>query len=143
MLLVGGCSTAASSAGATPTHSPTTTPAFGTGIVTFGKSYNTNTLGIVGAETVFKTTTPLIAWSASFREAAGTTSVTSILASRTGSGVEITINEQQAQISDPRDDLIANKADLAWIAGRKPGTYVLRYLRGATVLAEGTFRLVR
>ena len=47
------------------------------------------------------------------------------------------------ELADPESNIVANKIDLASLLDRKPGTYVMRYLRGGTTLAEGTFRLVK
>jgi len=39
---------------------------------------------------------------------------------------------------------LANQIDLALLLDRKPGTYVMRYMRDdGTVLAEGEFTLVK
>jgi len=38
---------------------------------------------------------------------------------------------------------LANRLNLALLVGRKPGTYVMRYLRESDVLAEGMFTLTR
>jgi hypothetical protein len=124
---------------------PTDPPAVeaGTGIISFGASYNTNTLRIIKPATSFKTSSKLIAWSAELSEAAGDTAIKLILASQSSGGGETVIYRVDAEVADPKFDVIANKVDLASLLDRKPGTYVMRYLRGGTTLAEGTFRLVK
>ena len=124
---------------------PTDPPTFegGTGIISFGASFNTNTLKIIKPATSFKTSSKLIAWSAELSEAAGDTAIKLILASRTSGGGETVIYRLDAEVADPEFTILANKTDLAFLVDRKPGTYVMRYLRGGTTLAEGTFRLVK
>ena len=99
---------------------------FGTGVITFGTAYDPDDLSIPQPRASFKTTTKKIAWSASLLTPAGATSLTLILA-----------------VSDPSFDVLANEADLALLLDRKAGTYVMRYLRGSDVLAEGQFALVK
>lgn len=120
---------------------PTDAPVVGSGLIRFGTGYDTNTLAITGARSTFARTYRPIAWSAEFSEPAGATTLTWILAKVTGGSVETTITTQDVTISNPQDDLVANKGDLAFIVGNGKGTYVMRYLRGATVLAEGRFTL--
>ena len=68
--------------------------------------------------------------------------MTLVLARVTKGGSESIVVTTEVSISNPDFDLIANEADLATIADNKRGKYVLRYLREATILAEGTFELV-
>jgi transcriptional regulator with XRE-family HTH domain len=91
----------------------------------------------------FKRTLKEIAWSARFSETAGSTTLTIVLARVGQGGSEELLVSEDVQISNPDFDTIANSADLAGIADNKAGTYVLRYLRESTILAEGTFRLVK
>jgi len=151
-LVLAGCSDTANAPvparTAAPTTAPTAVPAAApefsrTGIITFGKSFNTNTLKIIGPAVSFKASSKLIAWSAELSEPAGATTITVILASRTAGGAESLLYKLDVDISDPSFGILANKADLALVVDRKPGTYIMRYLRGGTVLAEGTFRLVK
>jgi hypothetical protein len=141
----GGSPAATNPPAATDAPKPTDPPTFegGTGIISFGASYNTNTLKIIKPATSFKTSSKLIAWSADFSENAGDTAIKLILASRSSGGGETVIYRVDAEVADPSFNLVANKTDLASLLDRKPGTYVMRYLRGGTTLAEGTFRLVK
>jgi hypothetical protein len=126
-----------------PSETPTIAPVHGTGIITFGTAYDSTDLTIPSPKTSFKTTAKTIAWSASFSESAGATTITLILASVSSSGVEKIIDKEDVAVSNPDFDILASKADLASIVGRKAGTYVLRYLRDATILAQGQFKLVK
>lgn len=122
---------------------PTQAPVAGTGVVTFGTSYDPDDLSIPDPRTRFKSTYSPIAWSASLIEPAGATSLTFVIASQSATGVERIIIKEDVDVSDPAFDVMANQADLALVVGRVSGTYVVRYLRGSTVLAEGTFTLVK
>lgn len=148
--LVVACSTPAAAPLATQPPDPTApvvaatkAPAAGPGKITFGTKINTDTLFITTVKDTWKTSSKKIWWSASFSEAAGADTLKFIVASRSGSGTEKVLYTEKVEISDPRADIVANYGDLAGIVKRKAGTYVVRYLRGATVLAEGTFRLVK
>jgi hypothetical protein len=121
----------------------TAAPVAGTGVITFGTAFDPNTVLIPKPLTKFKVGIKKIAWSASFSEPAGATTLTFIFASRSSSGAERIIDKEDVDVSDPAFDTFANDADLSLLAGRKPGTYVVRYLRGSTILAEGQFTLVK
>ena len=113
------------------------------GVVTFGKAYNAETLRIAHPIKKFKRNTPSIAWSAEFIETAGATSITFVIARVTAGGSESIELTTEVDVSNPNADIFANKADLAGVVGNRAGTYVVRYLRKGTVLAEGTFQLVK
>lgn len=144
-LIVAGCTTVAAPPAAVPTPTPeiTVPPLGGSGVITFGTAYNADTLYIDQPLTRFKVASRKIAWSASFSEAAGATTLTFVFASKSSAGVERILVKHDTDVADPAFDLIANDADLSLLAGRKAGGYVLRYLRGSTVLAEGEFSLVK
>ena len=127
-----------------PAPEPTEEPVIeGLGTITFGKTYDPDTLEIPRPTSKFKRTLKEIAWSARFSETAGSTTLTIVLARVGQGGSEELLVSEDVQISNPDFDTIANSADLAGIADNKAGTYVLRYLRESTILAEGTFRLVK
>jgi hypothetical protein len=119
------------------------TPSPGSGVITFGTAYNADSLLIAKPLTTFKRTVKTIAWSAEFSESAGATTVKFVFASVSKGGAESIIDQEDVAISSPTFDLLANKANLATVAGNKAGTYVLRYIRKGTVLAEGTFTLTK
>ena len=103
----------------------------------------TETLRIAHPIKKFKRNTPSIAWSAEFIETAGATSITFVIARVTAGGSESIELIIEVDVSNPNADIFANKADLAGVVGNRAGTYVVRYLREGTVLAEGTFQLVK
>lgn len=144
--LLAGCSGAAPAAPITtplpvPTITVTAMPAGDPGTVTFGTGYDPDTFAVIGEKTSFKASAKKIAWVAEFTEPAGATSVTLVIARHRASGTEQIILKQELDIANPASDLVANVNDLALLVGRKPGTYVMRFLREATVLAEGAFTL--
>jgi hypothetical protein len=120
---------------------PTLAPVGGSGHITFGTNYDATTLAVTDPRTTFARTYSPIAWSAEFSEAAGATTIKIIVASQTASGGERVLISEDVTLSNPGSDLIANEADLATLVGNAKGTYVMRYLRDATILAEGTFTL--
>jgi hypothetical protein len=124
----------------TPFVAVTTAPAVA-GPIAFGTGYNADTLAVTGERSTFARTYSPIAWSATFSEPAGATTLSWIIASQSASGTEAIVWTQEVTISNPAFDTLANKDDLALIVSRVKGRYVMRYLRGATVLAEGTFTL--
>lgn len=127
------------------TYAPIITddPMLGSGVITFGTDYDPDTLRITNPKHTFKVGSKGIAWSASLSDTVGGTSVTQIIASRSKSGVERTLINIDIDISNPDSDTLANEIDLALLVDRKPGTYVMRYLRDGDVLAAGEFTLVR
>lgn len=126
-----------------PTSFETLPPLYGTGVITFGNKFDPNTLKIIGPTSVFKASAKRIAWSAALRTPAGATTLTWILAKVTAGGAETTVFKQDADVSNPDFDTLANAIDLGLLLSRKPGTYVMRYLRDSDVLAEGKFTLVK
>lgn len=126
-----------------PTPEVTPEPIGGTGIVAFGTGYDPDTLAITGPKSSFKRTVATIAYSASLIEPVGATTVTIIIASHSATGVEKTIVKTDVDVSSPDSDTFANKLDLAGLVNNVAGTYVMRYLRGATLLAEGQFILTK
>lgn len=125
-----------------PTFFPTEDPQVGTGLITFGLDYDDETLRITSPQTRFRTTNQGIAWSASLSDRAGATSLTLTISRKEGGGETIVLRED-VDIGDPEFDTFANEVDLAAILDRRPGTYVMRYLREGEKLAEGSFTLFR
>ncbi|MES2210948.1 MAG: hypothetical protein V4515_12320 [Chloroflexota bacterium] len=150
-MLVGACSSggrAATDRPADPTERPTPEPPAYTlppnfGVVAFGLDYDPDTLEIIKPTERFKATYPAIAYSASLTEGAGAAKLRLVVASVSASGSERVLIDEDVAVSNPAADTFANKVDLASILDNKPGTYVMRFLRDATVLAEGTFTLVK
>lgn len=148
-LLVAGCSSSPAAVTQAPvveqpTLAPTVAPQVeGLGVITFGSTYDEDSLLIAKPKSEFKKSVKNIAWSAQFSEPAGATTLKVVLAKVSKGGAESIIDSADVEISSPDFSLIANKADLAGIVDNKAGTYVLRYLRDATVLAEGQFKLTK
>ena len=148
-LLVAACGGGGASATDAPTDSPVMTPdptpesPFGTGVITFGTKYDADTLFIVDPRERFRRTFKPIAWSASLSEPVGATSFELIIASQSKAGVEKTLIREDIDVSNPDNDVFANKVDLASLVDNKAGTYVMRYVRDGEILAEGTFTLVK
>ena len=113
----------------------------GLGVITFGMSYDDETLLIDKPKSKFKRNVKSIAYSAQFSEVAGSTTLTVVLAKVSKGGAEELLESTDVTISNPEFDLFANEADLASIVNNKKGKYMFRYLWEGTVLAEGTFEL--
>jgi hypothetical protein len=148
-LLSGGAGPFAA-ASPTPTVTPTPTPFVatpipfnGTGVITFGKSYNPETLEIIEPATSFKASTTSIAWSAALTGPFGVPNVTYIISSKSASGDESTVYTENLSISNTDADTIAGTADLASLVDRKVGTYAVRIVRLQDLVAEGTFKLTK
>lgn len=118
---------------------PTAPPRLGT--IWFGADYDPNTLQIVSAFDNFRLSTPEIAWSAQLSEPAGAQHLTLILASKSPAGTEVALWSEELSVTNPAFNTFANKVDFASLVEGQRGTYVVRILRGAKVLAEGTFQL--
>ena len=129
-----------------PTQRVTDAPEFtlphGYGEILFGTGYDPDTLDIIGERVRFKNTYHPISWRASFLEPAGATTILLTLSSKSAGGAESVLYSLEVDLANPDFDLLANSADLALILDNEPGTYVMRYIREGTVLAEGEFELV-
>jgi hypothetical protein len=128
---------------ADPTGTPTAAPVTGSGAISFGHEYDPGSLSIIGGAGTFKTTEREIAWRAEFTEAAQATSVQFVLASVAAGGAETVLERLDVAMASPDLHLLANKADLATLVKHRAGTYRVRYVRDGTVLAVGTFKLVK
>lgn len=146
-LLVAACGSASATRAPNPTDRATPEPVITdepfVGIVTFGLDYDPDTLEIIKPTVRFKATYPEIAYAAWLSEPAQAATLRLVVASQSPSGSERVIIDEEVPVSNPDADLFANKLDLATLVGNEPGTYVMRYLRDADVLAEGTFTLVK
>jgi hypothetical protein len=108
-------------------------------VISFGTGFDKATLAITGPKTTFRTT-DTIAWSASLNDAANATTLHWVIAKVEAGNTEKLEIAQDVEISNPLFSVLANKAKLGTLLSGK-GTYVMRYLREATVLAEGRFTL--
>jgi hypothetical protein len=99
------------------------------------------TLRITEPASRFRTTYPKICFSARLTEPAGVSSVNMVIARVLAGGKETQVWSQAFAVPDQDSGLLAGNLVLA--TGQMPGTYVVRFLRSGTVLAEGTFQLVK
>lgn len=114
----------------------------GTGVITFGVALDPETSKVTNALARFKSTYRDMAWSASLTRPVDDSSVIWVVASQVDSGGE----EARFSVEEPTDPgarILANSGDLAVLVDNEPGTYVMRYLDGREVLAEGRFTLVK
>jgi hypothetical protein len=120
---------------------PAAEPVGGTGEITFGFGLDEN-LHIEDEDSSFAPG-ELGAFSASLSEPAGATSVEIIISSREGS-VESVVYTETISVADPNFDVFGlEDIDIAALVDNRPGRYVMRYYRDATLLAEGQFRIKR
>ena len=139
----GNSATPRPSASQAPTQLPTAARIVGSGVIRFGHDYDPASLSIIRGSGRFRTTEAAIAWRAEFSEAANASSVVLLLAAVSATGAESVIETLDVAVAHPDFNLLASKADLATLAKHRAGTYVLRYIRDGTVLAEGRFKLVK
>jgi hypothetical protein len=123
----------------TPTAEATIAPT--SGVVSFGAGVDPDQLTILVPAETFPVNIEEISYSAFLSEPAGATSLTIIIASVTDGGAESFIYQEDLPVSNPTFVIFANTADLALIVDNAPGRYVVRFMREATVLAEGFFTL--
>jgi hypothetical protein len=112
------------------------------GVITFGKSYDPETLDIPEPLTRFKRTFPRIAWSADLAHGVRDAFVSWVVVRRTEAGTEETMFDVEEPVDDASVTNLANSGNLALHVDNVAGTYVMRYLNGREVLAEGIFTLV-
>lgn len=139
-----GCTGSGNSASAPPSEAPSAPPSqagAAPGSITFGTILDSG-LVISDPATSFDANVPQIAWSAVLKDKVGATSITLVFASVAADGSETVIQQTDVPVSSPDFNVLGSGGvDLATLAGNAPGTYVLRYIRGGTVLAEGEFAL--
>ena len=151
-LLLAGCTAPAGVAPAAPTPTPvviiaTPSPAptpeptavdVYAGDVIFGTKV-TNDLKITVPKTTFDRKAKDIAWAAHFTEPAGAPTLTWMVLKKTGCSEQIQFTEK-VKVS-PDWTITSSHSALPKFLHNKPGKYIMRYVRGSTVLAEGTFTL--
>jgi hypothetical protein len=118
-------------------------PEPGAGVITFGVGFDPTTLAIPKPLTRFKRTFPEIAWGARLTHGVTAYFVTWEVARRSASGIETPIFSVEEPIDGSDVTILANAGDLALLVDKKAGDYVMRYLNGREVLAEGIFTLVK
>lgn len=112
-------------------------------MITFGTTYDPETLAISQPVTRFKRTFPVIARTASLSRGVSAASVSWTVVRRSESGDEEVVFDVDEPIDDPSFTTIANSGSLALRVHNLAGTYVMRYIDDGEVLAEGTFTLAK
>ena len=112
------------------------------GVITFGTSYDPETLDIPEPLTRFKRTFPTIAWSADLAHGVNSGFVSWVVVRLAETGDEETMFDVEEPIDGAAITNLANSGNLALHVDNLAGTYVMRYLNGHEVLAEGVFTLV-
>lgn len=122
----------------TPRPLPATQPQQGR--IVFGPDYRSFPGGfeVVELRTNFQPG-ETAAFVAHFREPAGATSVERFVVSVSPTGSEMVRDRAQIPIADPTGAIFAGRLTTTNLG---TGRYVLRFIRGATVLAEGAFTIV-
>jgi hypothetical protein len=105
--------------------------------------YDPKTLAISKPLTRFKRTYPEIAWGARLTHGVTAYFVTWEVARRSASGIETPVFSVEEPVDGSDVTILANAGDLALLVDKKAGDYVMRYLNGREVLAEGIFTLVK
>lgn len=114
-----------------------------TGVITFGTAYDPSTLAIPTPLTRFKRTYPVIAWGTHLTSGVTAPSLTWSVARRSASGKETQVFSVDEPIDGSDVTVLANSGDLALLVDNQAGDYVMRYLDGRVLLAEGLFTLVK
>lgn len=151
-MLVAACSAPGAIAPAAPTPTavvivatPTPTPApeptkvdVYAGDVIFGSKV-TSDLEITNPKKVFDRKAKEIAWVAHLSEPAGAPALTWMVLKKSGGSEKLMFSEK-TQVS-PDWTITSSHSAIPKFLGNKAGTYIMRYARGGTVLAEGEFTL--
>ena len=112
----------------------------GPGAITFGTQYNETTLRISDPHTTFPPNGRFV-WSAQLTEAAGAPELrVTVSAFDPGSGSETLVDESIVQVDNQQATIFLRRPLMQRLVDG-PGIYVVRYLRGDILLAEGYFRV--
>jgi hypothetical protein len=140
--------TAVPSSSPTPTAtlpaSPSPTPLTievreGPGAITFGTQFDPNTLRIVDATTTFPARGRFY-WSAQLAEAAGAPELLiTVSAYDPATGAETPVSEESWPVENQQATIFLRRLQMQRLVDG-PGVYVVRYMRGDILLAEGFFR---
>lgn len=109
------------------------------GSITFGTTLDSGTLVVTGQSHTFRAG-ETIACAAALSQPAHATSLRFIIAKVAAGGAETALVSQDTPISNPDFQVIGNSIDLSPLL-QGSGSYVMRYYRDTTLLAEGTFTL--
>jgi hypothetical protein len=111
------------------------------GKIDFGTHYDSTTLVIDRGSATFARTVSKICWSAVFSNEATHSTVREILLRLGTGGVETQLQRWNQDISNPSFTVWANCENWRYYTGSRAGSYVLRFLDGVKILAEGKFKL--
>ena len=89
----------------------------------------------------FSRTASQVCWSADLSASPTHAAMREVIIRVTSGGVETEVSSQSDDIANPQFTLYANCEPLAYEAGYVRGSYLLRFLDGVTLLAEGRFIL--
>jgi hypothetical protein len=111
-------------------------------MIVFGRELDASGLGIASPVTAFEARPEVyVAWRAELSEPVGSTTVERIVARREGNGERL-LQSDIVRLTTPDATVIADQLHVDVIAEGLTGTFVLRYIRQGTVLAEGEFQVV-
>lgn len=116
--------------------------AYAPGKIVFGTSLHSG-LKLSGQRTTFHRGNPF-AWVATFGQGAGATKLQLVIARVGAGGSETSVVQLPVSVTNPSFNVIGNKVSWSVITGigAKPSHwYVMRYIRGGTVLAAGRFQI--
>ena len=111
------------------------------GKVSFGTHYNATSLAIDRGSMTFSRTASQVCWSADLSASPTHATVREVIVRLTSGGVETGVWSQSDDVSNAADTLWANCEPFEYDVGNIRGSYLLRFLDGVTVLAEGRFVL--
>jgi hypothetical protein len=126
-------------AAATPVATPILDPTLGK--VSFGTHFDAKTLLIDKGSMTFSRTASQVCWSASLSAAPKHATVRQVIVRVGSGGVETGVWSQNDEVSNAAMNLWANCEPFQAEVGYIKGSYMLRFLDGVTVLAEGRFVL--
>ena len=125
----------------TPVASDDATGPPGAGTIVFGMAFSEETSTITAPAAIFPRGYAGIVWFiASLSEPPGAPSVTVTVIRGTGE-TAAQVWSHQTPVADPGSPRLAEGRSLAELGALQPGAYVMRFTRGSTVLAEGSFEV--
>lgn len=127
-------------AGASPSPAPATASSGPRGTITFGARFDIGG-ALVGPSSTFRIGATA-AWVAQLKQMPATPALRSVIVEPRADGRMTAHWNQEIAIADPVATRVVGMADLSAYAHGGPGTYLLRYLGGDQILAEGAFTLV-
>ena len=128
------------SAGVTPTAEATQKPASGPARITFATRLDA--AGLLREVGEMFRLGQVVVWKAELADAVGTEQMEFVLVQPASDGREFPHWEEPFLPEDPSAASIVGVADLSLYAHGGAGRYVMRYVRGDVVVAEGAFELV-